>query len=1601
MSILRPEKRDPNYIRNKSDIGLSKVDNISSAEFANIVLDQVKRHINRETIYQTSGLQKIALAKITSKDDSSGNLLKILSGNIFLVFAALNEREEIIEAAKLEVIYTHYEKEKTNKDDDDSKIEYNLFIADTDNVSDEFSYLKNSSIEFRERIFEDENKNRVAELYVVLCSSKPIPFVSSNLFEYSNGGTVLDPTVTGEVLFSDDNTKLIKSIQCNHNKYSLVDRSESTLGFEIYDENGDPVRVNEKSENISPDLDIPKINGIPFTGRKDVFVNGKNSRQITVSAKHEGPSLSEAGKHDWEVLTFSPRPKYTYKDSEGVITDFADIRTGEKEADYFLDKSQFKADGVGYGYGLCRLSKFDSSLPNKMFDGELTVNDKLRELYKWTESLSPVDSDVITVRAMKTFADSITALLFQLHKEGSDASLGYHYLFDYMDTSHAVTRVTYDGYYDNPNKDADKVSERLCEIKMGVFGASNGSTIDVVDTSEFIFGGDPGWVSIKDFSHTPNESAQIVFSFLPNKTNDERYAYYVVPSTVPGMSLLFRFYQGIETSNLRVKIVTNGVAEYYGLGAHVKKSIPQEGGKYTFDYICIVDTELLDPNGDPSITERVLGYAIDNRYEDGGINISLTRKEENNKILGFEATLPVNETYDERNPKISVTQDGINILTLELIQKPKQAEFNGVPETVTVKGYSGETQDFTFTSTRSWIMSVIRGKGDLTISPTSGVVTDGDSQEFTITVTANKNNTNTATVELGALKLVDVDESVTEKITIHQSPAPAEINLNGGNDTIYIPYNEGGVKVFDDFYSTYDWEAVLDGSAAEYVSINPEKGERTSTDGIEYTPLTLTTLKTTTSTSDENRGRLTITYGNKESYFNIVQEKAGLSLETTKSRVSLGYAAESSDSTTVTSNYGWNIKLVHSNESSKKFKAFVDNDENKTEGVNGSSITFVALAASDKEEEVYLGSVEIYMLGELQKTIEVYQSKVDMSISIDAEDGEDKFYADGIVIGTSSTVATVPVVFFPTTAEVNATYSVDGSPIQTATVKDSQTAGTKLIEFGNIGSNSKGSTKRSVKVTAQVTSGGITKDVTMTFYQRGFSNGVKITKNGDTKTYYGGSITDDSIYFAPIKGDTITSTTLYETIGSDLSSVVNNISYPSTWLEVSKETDVKSENYFLKKKYTIEENSTGTNRSSNIKFTVGSEHDSTSVIIPVIQYTGEWTFSFGDGEDLEKYTESSPYSLEFNDPDPGASVMLPTILSRCEYTKSDGSKAYKNLDIDCTRVDDVENIGKWSCGYAFSENGECSVKFVTNSALGSSDKSTTYCITQVSTQKKFYVKVTQRIGPKITVRGGNVNKDLVFVKMKTDVSALTISLTSQELLEVKNNATTFKGASWNTVTTISNKNINTINAVNAEDGKTYSGVSQINFDVDRIANNGAGYRIYVYRIESDGLYHHSDTAAIINENTASDASLSIDAKSILNSNINIIDYTRESGKSYQYILTTSLDSDETNWKDIGSSEQNAHYKCHVIVHYNSSASQQVFFQWNENGFSFYEKGKSLPLIDQKIDSGTTFYVYRREIIGDPGFPTNSSGNPWSIWGYNVGTFTWNDSDTENYEITIE
>ena len=1409
MSILRPEKRDPNYIRNKSDIGLSKVDNVSSAEFASIVLDQVRRYLNRETIYQTLGRRFIALAKISCKDDGSGNLVKILSGNLFITFAVLNESEEIREAVKLETIYTHYignaETGETEVDysDDVAKVEYNIFKADSRDLS---TLLNECYLEFRENTYEDAKGTTVVEMYVILrCDAENLPFVSVNLFEYSNGGTVLDPTILDDATLAS--YTLIRSAKLDHNRFSLVDRSEATIGFEIYDDAGNPFRVIENHPDpINPDFDIPKINGVPFTGRKGVFVEGRNTRQIEINAKHTGSSLLEAGEHDWEVIKYAPRAGHTYLDGNNVLRD----NTYPQSA-AFLDKDSFVAPSSNqldsvyekYGYGLCRLSGCGGTmgdgilLANRMLDQDMSLTEKLVFLYEWSDSLSKVDTDVIPVRVFKTFVDSTTALLSEYLKKIKELStivsgipglntndvnklkeypaapeaLGYHYIFDYANTADSVTIVPHTG-----------MEDKKCEIKLGVVGNGDGaSLINIAQDDPYEAGGNTEWVRVADIDRTRDESATVSFSFSPNKTNSSRYGYYIINSNCYSsdgsrIKLVYRFYQDVITSTLRVKYVDeNQYSEFYGLGAVVKKVIENEGDILTFDNICVVDNSILDEGGEPSRIDRILGYNIDNRYDTSGVSIKEIRNEEGNRILGFQATFPKNSTNDEKKAEIHITHNNVDILVLQLVQSPRDFEFTA-PDSITVGGYADSIAPFEITSNKDWIIEVVKGSSYITIlnnstgdgenGTYSGDVPDSaDERTFKRKIKVLKNNTSEKATELAILKLyADGDGSKFKRITIFQNGQPAIANI--GTTQINIPYYEGGETVIDDFYCTYDWVLDVDSDLAEWCEITPESGTKTGdVTNPNYTPITLKAKKTTTSVNNETRGTFTIKYakdnkGNfKETTISVVQDKAGFEFSTTAENdaVSLNYSKDSSVKVDVTSNYDWTIELNHTDPNNKRFSANVDNIAGNTSGVSGSSIYIKALEDSTSDtQDTKLGNIKIYSLGQIVKEISVYQNKVGISISL-SKGSNAGWYANGDS-KQSGTSVTIPVTISPASGKVTATYTIDGGLPAACEVNDTDTQSVKSVVIPGPGNNG-GNKERKIKVTATVESNGLTKDDTCEIVQNGYTNGIRVN---DTTDYYGGTRTniESTVNFGPIAGSRSFST-IYKPIP-----VTNKLSVTKPdWLTISTDTsDSTKDTYLLRTRSTNSTNSSGKDRTGKITITSGSDRDKTVIEIPVKQYSGTWYFGEKDKKWTE-YNDKNPYQMTVEAL--GSSEATLEFLSYYTYASSTEKES---LSVEFTEACDWCTV---TCGEVAGSTGKYNIVFKSKTANTGVERSATAKVTQGTTGSVCYLKITQKAAATLNVYGG-VNSVLYFL---TTSSVDRLELTETLVNSIKKNATTWTGKS--------------------------------------------------------------------------------------------------------------------------------------------------------------------------------------------------------------------------------
>ena len=1392
MSIIRPEKRDPNYIRNKNDIGLSKVDNVSSAEFASIVLDQVRRYLNRETVYQTLGRRFIALAKIGCKDDGSGNLIKILSGNLFITFAVLNESEEIREAVKLETIYSHYVHDtEVDYEDDTAKVEYNIFITE------DSALLNECYLEFRENVYEDASGTTATEMYVILrCDSENLPFVSTNLFEYSNGGVALDPTII------DDNTlssyTLIKSARLDHNRFSLVDRSEATIGFEIYDEAGNPIRVRETTDKIDPDFDIPKINGVPFTGRKGVFVEGKNTRQITVNAMHSGSTLLEAGGHDWEVINYAPRAGYSYYNKDSILRDNI-----YPQAASFLDKDSFIASTSNtesteqdkYGYGLCRLSGCGNELndgillPNRMFDPELPFSEKIVYLYEWSDSLSKVDTDVIPVRVFKTLVDSLAGLfddqikkmaelreilksldsissenkkkLDKLFTNSSDSSMGYHYIFDYANTSDSVTIVPHTG-----------MEDKTYEIKMGVIGNGAGTFISMGGAGDIDRGGDTSWVRISRIDNRYGDGGSVTFSFSPNKTNESRYGYYIIYSNAyrtdgSRIGLVYRFYQDVVTSSLRIKYVDeHSLTEYYALGAVVQKKISNDGEILEFDQISVVDNSILDESGNPSRIDRILGYYAD---ENPAVKIETIRVEDENRVLGFRVSFPKNNTNDERIVRIHILNNNLSILTIELEQNPREFEYTA-PDSLIVEGYRDSSTEFKITSNKNWTIEPIKGGNIINIisldtgtsnpNPYTGIVDGKDEVTFNRKLVILNNNTTDKAKEVAILKLyASGDGSKYKRIPVIQNGQPAISSI--GTTKINIPYYEEGTTTIDNFYCTYDWVISVSPELKEWCSISPESGSKVNDPkNPTGTQLVLTTLKTTKSVNNENRGTFTIKYAGTEETIEVIQDKAGFDFKTdaTNNEVTLNYAKGSSAVIKVESNYDWTIGILHENSVNKKFKACVDNIENNINGVNGSTINIEALDdASSDSQNSFLGSIKIYSLSQVVKEIKVYQSKI--TISINLSPGDDAgWYANGNS-KQKGTEVTVPVKVTPSTAIVTATYSISGGAPVGVTVEDSDTAGEKIIRIPSPGSNMTGS-NRSITLIARAESSGSSKEDSCSLIQNGFTNGIRVTTGGNSVDYYGGTRNnvESTNYFTPINGNSKTVSYIYEPINA--TKLV--VDHPN-WITISNSTDVdKSENeYLLKTRKTTSTNVSGKNKTGEIKITSGEGNDMTVITIPVVQYSGTWYFGTKDSNYSDTYLKDNPYGLSME-----SSASSEAALTISTYYTYSDEKVFEDINIS------MESGSDWCSGSRLIDGTNAKIVFKSSSTnSNSTSRTATAKITQNNTGDVFYISITQEGSAKINVYGGV--KDVKYVLINSQEA--DIELTTAQAEDIAKQATLFIG----------------------------------------------------------------------------------------------------------------------------------------------------------------------------------------------------------------------------------
>lgn len=368
---VNPERRDPGFFKKKAEIGLPSVDNMSAAEFVNAVSEDVK----------ILGNKKKLSPKITKKGEFYGGILKTAPGNSHVEFTLglFNSSDQFKELAAIHVDLAF----SCTSSDEFGHINYTIGCPDDD------PFLKNLYLVFsqvQDQIYVSLYSSNLPEKY------SPVYFniLGVNFLDWTEGVEKLDP--------SKDISKIIKNCELSRVK---LNGPSSTIGssaadsLAVYDENGKKVSLDGVSSLEG--LDYPSINGVPFLGKKGLFLgNEETGRHISIPAYHKDSTKEGSGIHDWEVLGSLRKINISKSESEAT----------PKESSKIPNNTEL-------GYGLVKPSKY-KILPLSSVTSETIVT--------WLDSLGE-DTDVITVGAFKEYMSYLTKVFF------GSSTLSAHHLY--------------------------------------------------------------------------------------------------------------------------------------------------------------------------------------------------------------------------------------------------------------------------------------------------------------------------------------------------------------------------------------------------------------------------------------------------------------------------------------------------------------------------------------------------------------------------------------------------------------------------------------------------------------------------------------------------------------------------------------------------------------------------------------------------------------------------------------------------------------------------------------------------------------------------------------------------------------------------------------------------------------------------------------------------------------------------------------------------------------------------------------------------------------------------------------------------------------------
>lgn len=724
---INPERRDPGSIRKKADIGLPNVDNLSTSDYINIILDLVKDSINDDNIYSIGksdpGVKKIGICQFTTK-----------SAHSMITIGLINPNGDIVECLKLDVIYT--------ENDPNGTIDCRTF------VSLGTTYLKNSRLLFYEKIDVANNKricNVILELPDIINGN--ISKLGVNVFEYTLGTKNLDSTKVNDTTLYGEGFTLISEISCDES-YLGANTAGSSLGLAVYDEDGKLVKVKVGDSLDSSDgYDFPKINGVPFIAYLNSTVDGESGRDITVPAKHSGPTRVDAGEHAWEVLGEHPQV--------GLIENVGGFTPNVYHS-------------ASTEYGLCKLSKY-SLLPI----GTESIESMINNFLLWGNNLSSVNDDVVPVGAMKQAITYISKMLSTI--AGSVVS-DKRYTFQFQDSSHSSTSVPVTG---------GELNYRIISILDTVTAdGKTETTYPLVSIKSIDQGGAASdWISA-EITGLDNDQ-HVVIKITENTGNDIRRGNIIVTQAESNNILQYNISQtaGNTVIGFRINdtLVTQG--SYYEIN---KTSASFSDIAYSLYPVIIANgveskAEFDDFNLIINKTEGAWLTVVveEETYQDGGQDY----KRKSIKLSASENT----STIASRTATISATYKGESI-TIKVIQAQAQAYLyiNGdkTSNTYVLPTLSTAAQDASVIIQSNYSWAASETLDWITIEPTSSSA--GESA-LKITVTKNSDTKERS----GNIQLKAGD--ITKYINITQAASSVYLYLNDIAGDLSLNYtSEGG-----------------------------------------------------------------------------------------------------------------------------------------------------------------------------------------------------------------------------------------------------------------------------------------------------------------------------------------------------------------------------------------------------------------------------------------------------------------------------------------------------------------------------------------------------------------------------------------------------------------------------------------------------------------------------------------------------------------------------------------------------------------------------------------------------------------------------------------